>query len=105
MSHKNKLPKNYQVITERFPAYIEAVEALGKAVKAAGPLPEKTILLIQMAAAIARGSEGSAASHAKRALAAGASKEEIMHAILSLTSTVGFPQVAAAFSWLDEIEG
>jgi alkylhydroperoxidase/carboxymuconolactone decarboxylase family protein YurZ len=41
-------------------------------------------------------------SHAARALAAGATPEEIHHAIIVLTSTIGFPTVAAALSWIDD---
>ena len=41
-------------------------------------------------------------SHTRRALAAGARAEEIRHALLLLTSTIGFPNVAAAMSWADE---
>lgn len=41
-------------------------------------------------------------SHARRALEAGASKAETRHALLCLTSTIGFPGVAAALSWADD---
>ncbi len=80
-----------------------AVENLGKASKAAGPLDEKTCCLIQLAGAAANFSEGSVHSHARRALIAGASPEEIRHAIILLASTIGFPSVSAALSWTDDI--
>jgi len=41
-------------------------------------------------------------SHATRALASGATLEEIQHAVIILTSTIGFPTVAAALSWIDD---
>jgi alkylhydroperoxidase/carboxymuconolactone decarboxylase family protein YurZ len=47
-------------------------------------------------------SEGSVHSHARRARKAGATADEINHAILLLTSTIGFPSVAAALSWVDD---
>ena len=53
-------------------------------------------------AAAAAHSEGSVHSHARRARKAGATADEIAHAILLLTSTIGFPAVAAALSWVDD---
>jgi alkylhydroperoxidase/carboxymuconolactone decarboxylase family protein YurZ len=98
---KNALkPKHYEILRTRYPGYIEAVESLGKAVRDAGPLDEKTVLLVQLGAAAARGSEGSVLSHARRAMDAGASLDEVCHALIGLTSTIGFPTVAAALSWV-----
>jgi AhpD family alkylhydroperoxidase len=96
-----QLPKTYLNIRERHPAFIAAVETLGTATKEAGPLDEKTAQLIQLAGAVAIHSEGSVRSHAKRAREAGATPEEIAHAIILLTSTIGFPTVAAALSWIE----
>ena len=95
------LPKTYLNIKERNPAFIAAVEALGAATKEAGPLDEKTAQLVQLAGAAAIRSEGSVRSHAKRAREAGATPEEITHTLILLTSTIGFPTVAAALSWVE----
>jgi len=46
---------------------------------------------------------GSVHSHARRALAAGASRQELEHALLVLVSTIGFPKVAAALSWIQDV--
>lgn len=97
-----KLPSQYTSIEKRFKGYTRALENLGKAAKAAGPLNDKISQLIQLAAAAAIRSEGSVHSHTRRALAAGARPEEIRHAIILLTSTIGFPTVSAALSWVDE---
>ncbi len=102
---KEKLPKNFRNMMERHPGYMQAVADLGKAVREAGPLEEKSIHLIQMAAAAALRMEGAVHSHARRALAAGASEEELRHALIVLTSTIGFPAVAAAMSWIEEQAG
>src|SRR5689334_8736650 len=48
------------------------LDGLGQAAADAGPLPEKTRYLVQLAAAAAIRSEGAVHSHARRALAAGA---------------------------------
>ncbi|TAL22818.1 MAG: carboxymuconolactone decarboxylase family protein [Nitrospirae bacterium] len=102
MAKATKLPSQYISIGKRFNGYVRALENLGRAAKAAGPLNDKISQLIQLAAAAAIRSEGAVHSHARRALAAGAKPEEIRHAIILLTSTIGFPTVSAALSWVDE---
>jgi 4-carboxymuconolactone decarboxylase len=98
-----KLPNQYTGIQKKYKGFMKAVENLGKAAKAAGPLNEKTARLIQLAAAATARSEGSVHSHARRALASGAKPEEVRHAIILLTSTIGFPAVSAALSWVDDV--
>lgn len=90
-------------IRKRFKKYFKAVDSLGNAAKTSGPIKSKTSQLIQLAAAAAIRSEGAVHSHAKRALQAGAKPEEIYQAILLLTSTIGFPTVSAALSWVDDV--
>jgi len=98
-----KLPNQYLGIQKRYKGYMKAVENLGKATKSAGPLNTKVSELIQLSAAAAVRSEGSVHSHVRRALAAGAKPEEIRHAVILLTSTIGFPNVSAALSWVDDV--
>jgi len=98
-----KYPAQYSNIMKRYKGVIKAVDSLGKATKAAGPLNRKTSELIQLAAAAAIRSEGSVHSHARRALAAGARPDEVRHAVVVLTSTIGFPTVSAALSWVDDV--
>jgi alkylhydroperoxidase/carboxymuconolactone decarboxylase family protein YurZ len=93
----------YLKIKERHSDLIEAVESLSKAARNSGPLDEKTGHLIQLGAAAAIHSRGSVSSHAARALDSGATLAEIQHAIIVLTSTIGFPTVAAALSWVDDV--
>lgn len=95
--------KQYHKMKERHPEYMDAVETLGKAVKNEGPLDEKTAQLIQLAAAASNRSEGAVHSHTRRALDAGARPDEIYHAIILLTSTIGFPNAVAALSWADDV--
>ena len=99
-----KVPvKRYQAMQQRYPELMDAVEALGAAAHGAGPLDAKTAQLVQLAAAAALRSEGAVHSHARRARKAGASGEEIRHALLLTTSTIGFPTVVAALSWADDV--
>jgi len=98
-----KLPKMYESIRKRYEGLSDAVENLGKTARELGPLDEKTSHLIQLAAAAAIRSEGSVHSHVRRAIECGAKKDEVYHAILLLTSTIGFPAVSAAISWADDV--
>ncbi len=88
---------------ERFPEVLKAVQNLGTTVRTAGPLDNKTSELIQLGVAASLGSVGAVNSHARRALQAGASEEELQHALLLLISTIGFPKVAAALAWIQEV--
>jgi len=98
------IPANqYFKLKGRHPDFINALETLGKTTKVAGPLDEKTVQLLQLAASAAIRSEGAVHSHTKRALDAGATVAEIYHALIVLTSTMGFPCVAAAISWVDDV--
>lgn len=100
-----KPPKTYRTLQKEHPELLRAVEALGEAARKTGPLDAKTSQLIQLAAAAAIRSEGSVHSHVRRALAAGAKPEEIRHTLLLLTSTIGFPTVAASLTWAGDVLG
>jgi AhpD family alkylhydroperoxidase len=102
---KKQVPKWYASLEKRHPKFMDAVQELGKAVRQEGPLDEKTAHLVQLSAAATMGSEGAVHSHAKRAIKAGAKPEELYHAIILLTSTIGFPTVAAALSWVADVTG
>lgn len=97
------LPNRYKTLRKRHPEFMDAMEALGKTIKGEGPLDEKTAELIQLAAAASIRSEGSVHSHTRRALEAGATTEEIHHVLILLAGTIGFPNVAAALSWADDL--
>ena len=101
----NQKPSFYRQVSEKYPQVISAVEQLGGTLRTAGPLDEKTSQLIQLAAAAASQSEGAVCSHTRRALHAGASPEEVFHALLLLVSTIGFPKAMAAFSWCEQEVG
>lgn len=98
-----KVPQQHTNIKKQFSKYFSALENLGKSIKASGPLDEKTCQLIQIAASAAIRSEGAVHSHTRRAIEAGAKPEEIYHAILLTTSTIGFPSASASLSWADDI--
>lgn len=95
-------PQHFNRLRQQFPTFVDALEHLGETVKSIGPLDSRTVHLIQLAAAATNRSEGAVHSHARRALEAGATIDEIHHALLCLTSTIGFPAVSAALSWVDD---
>ena len=100
---EDKGPKHYQRLQKNFPEVLSAVKSLGSTVRTAGPLDNKTSELIQLGVAASSGSVGSVHSHTRRALQAGASEEELQHALLLLISTIGFPKVAAALAWIQDV--
>lgn len=99
----HKPPKNYLTLRKKHPDLLRAVQALGEAARKAGPLDDKTAHLIQLAAAASVRSEGSVHSHVRRAMESGATPAEIRHTLLLLTSTIGFPTVAAALTWAEDL--
>lgn len=99
----DKTPDHYESLKARFPKVMAAVESLGGSARAEGPLDVKTGHLIQLAAAAASQSEGGVHSHTRRAVETGATPEEIYHTLILLVSPIGFPKVAAAISWAEDI--
>lgn len=100
-----RTPGAYRRLKIQHADYLKAVEALGFAARHAGPLEEKVTQLVQLGAAAAIRSEGAVHSHVRRALEIGVSANEIHHALISVTSTIGFPTVRAALSWADDMIG
>lgn len=103
MAKQRTKSRTYDEISKLYPGVMAAQENLGKTIRQLGPLDEKTSHLIQLAAAATAKSEGAVHSHTKRAIKAGAAKEEIYHTLLLLISTIGFPQAMAAISWCRDI--
>jgi 4-carboxymuconolactone decarboxylase len=58
---------------------MQAVEALGEVTQSARPLDSKTRALVKLAIAIGALREGAVHSHARRALEAGCTAEELRH--------------------------
>ena len=95
-------PKRYKKIKKKYPELFEAYEKMGIA-SHTGPLDTKTAHLIKLAAAAGVRSEGAVHSHTRRAMEAGATPGEIRHAVLLLATTLGFPQMMAALTWVDDV--
>jgi len=100
-----KLPDWFNYLKEHHENFIDSLDDLGKIARQDGPLDEKTAQLVQLAAAATIRSEGAVHSHTRRAIEAGATPAELSHALILLTSTIGFPTVSAALSWVHDIIG
>jgi alkylhydroperoxidase/carboxymuconolactone decarboxylase family protein YurZ len=97
------LPDIFKTFKEQYPEIIDASSRLGELCAAAGPLDDKTKHLIQLGISVGAQSKGGVRSHARQALESGAATEEVLHAVLSSTSTVGFPIMIAAYGWVQQV--
>jgi alkylhydroperoxidase/carboxymuconolactone decarboxylase family protein YurZ len=99
----SQIPKRYLKFKEDYSDVATAYESMGTAVHQAGPLDEKTRALIKLAISTGARLQGAVHSHVRKALGAGASKEEMRHVALLALPTIGFPSMMAALSWIDDI--
>ncbi len=97
------LPKVYEQFAKQFPEVFEDYRKLGISTRKAGPLDQKTQDLVKLGISLGANSRGAVMSHTRKALAAGASKEEIIHAVLLGLTTTGFPNMIAALNWVQEV--
>ena len=97
------LPAGASRIDERHAAVWQTYERLGAACSEPGPVDGRTRRLVKLALAIGAVSEGAVHSHVRRALAEGASREELEHVALLAIPTLGFPRAVAALTWIEDI--
>ncbi len=97
------IPKPYMQMKEQHPDLVNAYEALGQACSKAGPLDSRTVALIKLATSMAAGLEGAAHSHARKALKAGCTPEELEHVAILATPTLGFPAMMRGRSWIADV--
>ena len=98
-----QLPPTYRRFAELNPSVSSAYESLGEAYAQAGPLDDKTRELIKLALAAGARLEGGVHSHVRGALDVGASASEIRHVVTLAVPTLGFPNAAAAFNWIEDV--
>jgi 4-carboxymuconolactone decarboxylase len=97
------LPVAHQRFQQRYPDLWNAYDQLGAEVHHAGPLDDKTRELVKLGIAIGNQSEGAVHSHTHKSLDAGATAEEIRHVVLLSMPTIGFPNMMAALTWVEDI--
>jgi 4-carboxymuconolactone decarboxylase len=100
---KKKLPSAYRRFASDHPRIIQAYEALGEATISDGPLDRRTAELVKLGIAIGAGLEGAVHAHVRRAHDAGATTDDIRHAVRLALTTVGFPSMMSALSWANDV--
>ena len=90
------MPEILNDFKTKFPEAWSAYEQLRNVCDQRGPLDRKTGELIKIGISAALQHEGGVVAHISQAKKAGASNEEIYHAILVATGLAGFPVVLAA---------
>ncbi len=98
-----KLPGRYKRFRQEYPKVTSSYDEISERTATAGPLDEKCVQLVKLGMAIGAGMEGAVHSHARRALEAGASREEVRHAGLVGLTTLGFPRMMTGLSWIDDV--
>ena len=95
---KEGIPQPYIDFKAEFPEIVERNEELGTYIhEQGGPLDEKTRWLIKLGISAAARLDTAAGTHARRARQAGATEEEIRHALLLVVPTCGFPTFMEAY--------
>ncbi len=96
----SKLPRPFVNFRKEFPKIAETYDALGSAAHESGPLDGKTRELVKLATAVGARAEGAVHSHTRRALEAGASRDEVMHVLALAVTSIGFASTVAAYTWV-----
>ena len=100
---EKKLPSAYRRFATEHPRLGEAYERLSDATLTEGPLGRKQAELVKIGIAVGARLEGAVHSHVRRAVEAGATADEVRHAIRLALTTVGFPGMMAALSWANDV--
>jgi 4-carboxymuconolactone decarboxylase len=99
----SELPESYQNVKEQRPELMKHYEALGEAAREAGPLDAKAATLVKLGMSIGAGLEGGAHAGVRKALDAGCTPDELRHVALLSVTTLGFPAMARARAWVEDI--
>lgn len=94
-------PRAFVEFCSRFPKLARAWDLLGEGSNE-GPLDSKTCRLIKLGISIASRSEGATHSATRKAIAAGATEDEIYQVVALAASNLGMPSAVAAFTWISE---
>jgi 4-carboxymuconolactone decarboxylase len=102
MSEPSRPPAVHQAFVRRFPRLGRAWDLVNEE-GAVGPLDARTQRLLKLAIAVGARREGAVHSGVRKALDAGASREEVEQVIALAASTIGFPSAVAAWSWVRDV--
>ncbi len=96
-------PSFYEQFRASYPTVADTYQKMADACRESGPLDERTAELVKLGMSVAAGAEGGTHSHTRRALAAGASREEIEHVALLAITTLGFPRAMTGLAWMRDV--
>jgi AhpD family alkylhydroperoxidase len=82
---------------------MRAYEELSAASLGEGPLDRRSAELVKLGIAVGARLEGAVHAHTRRALEAGATADEIRHAVRLAVTTLGFPSMMAALAWVNDV--
>ena len=97
------LPPVPDLIAQEYSEVWAALQQLGAALSAAGPLNGRTKRLVHLALAIGANSRGAVHSHARRGLAEGLSAAELEHVSLLAGTTLGWPHAVKGLTWIRDV--
>ena len=98
-----KAPGPFRKFVEAYPECGMTYEALAAASREAAGFPEKEAELLKLALAMGSRLEGAVHSHARRALEAGATAEEVRGVALLGLTTLGLPHSMMGTSWIEDV--
>ena len=101
-SNKAPAPKTYHEFKARFPKLAQAWD-LTREGSEAGPLDEKTRMLVKLAVSLGAMREGAVHSATRKAVAAGLDPAAIEQTVALAASTIGFPATVAVWTWVRDV--
>ena len=96
-------PKPFLRFTERHPDVARAYNALGEAVRKAGPLSVREVALVKLGISLGSRQEGAAHAHTRKAVAAGVDHDSLRQVALLSCPTIGFPPMMAGLGWVEDV--
>lgn len=97
------VPEIYRGYRDRFPDVAAAMDALGAATEAAGPIDARTQRLVKLGIAIGGGAEGAVRSNVRKALDLGVDPAELRQTAMLAVTTAGLPAAIAGLQWVEEV--
>lgn len=100
---KETLPKPFARFQKNHAEMAQAYEALSSACYAAGPLSPRERALVKLAVAVGARLEGAVHAQVRKGLQAGLSPEDVRHTVFLAMTTIGFPSMMAALTWVGDL--
>ena len=94
-----QLPKTYEKFREGFPSLPRRMTRWARRCTSKVPWTSRRASL---GLAIGGRQEGAVRSHTRRAVEAGASREEVLHVVALAVTSIGFGPAVAAYDWATE---